>query len=82
MTEFEMTETDLSELLAAMEPSPAIALHCGPPPSVQQKANAAWAKLGAKMGFDPMTVKPSRPTQPRFFYARAALTPEPEGDTP
>ena len=75
MTEFEMTQADLAELLDAMKPVPLIATHCGPIASVQERANAAWAKLGAKMGFDPMTVRPSRHEQQRFFYAaRAAIT--------
>ncbi len=71
MTEFEMTEADLSELMEASKPVMAIALQCGMPSSPQENANAAWARLGARMGFDPMTVKPSRNGQPRFFYATA-----------
>lgn len=69
MTEFEMTEADFEELLGAMKPEPLIMLQCGEPASLQERANAAWARLGAKMGFDPMTVRSSRPGQPRFFYA-------------
>ena len=79
MTEFEMSEADLAELLDAMKPVPLIMLQCGMPPSQQERANSAWEKLGAKMGFAPMSVKPSRANQPRFFYARAALT---EGAAP
>lgn len=71
MIEFEMTDADLSEIMEASKPAMAIALQCGMPQSVQERANAAWARLGAKMGFDPMTVKPSRNNQPRFFYAKA-----------
>lgn len=73
MTEFEMTESDLLDLMNASKPTMAVALHCGPPASPQEMANAAWARLGEKMGFDPMTVKPSRHGQPRFFYARALV---------
>jgi hypothetical protein len=69
MTEFEMTEGDLAELMDAMKPVPMLMLQCGTPTSVQENANAAWARLGKRMGFDPMTVRPSRNSQPRFFYA-------------
>jgi hypothetical protein len=69
MTEFEMIEGDLAELMDAVKPVPMIMLQCGTPPSVQANANAAWARLGKRMGFDPMTVRPSRNGQPRFFYA-------------
>lgn len=72
MREFEMTEADLAELMEASRPVLAIALNCGPPVSAQARANAAWAKLGDRMGFDPMTVRPSRAGEPRFFYAHAA----------
>lgn len=77
MTEFEMSEADLAELMDAMKPVPLIMLQCGMPPSQQERANSAWEKLGAKMGFDPMSAKPSRANQPRFFYARALLNKEP-----
>ena len=51
---FEMTPDDLSKLLESMKPVPMIALQCGSPRSVQENANAAWAELGKRMGFDPM----------------------------
>lgn len=66
--DFEMTSEDLQTLLDAMKPVPMIALQCGRPTSVQENANAAWAKLGKKMGFDPMTVKPNGKGD-RFFSA-------------
>lgn len=65
---FEMTADDLATLLESMKPVPLIAIHCGPAPSQQERANAAWAKLGAKMGFDPMTVQPTGRGD-RFFSA-------------
>lgn len=65
---YEMTEADLAALLAAMKPVPAIALNCGSPQSVQERANAAWARLGKAMGFDPMTVRPTGMGD-RFFSA-------------
>ena len=71
---FKMTEADLAGIIArikAARSAPMIALQCGPPPSVQQAANDAWADLGARMGFDPKTVKPSR-LGDRFFTAEPA----------
>ncbi len=56
--EFKMTEEDLKELKKAFNTGPAIALHCGPIVSPQESANRAWARLGEKMGFAYMTVKP------------------------
>lgn len=67
--EFEMTDADLAALMQASQPVMAIALNAGPMPSVQENANRAWKALGDKMGFDHMTVRPSRSNQPRFFYA-------------
>lgn len=57
--EFEMTSEDLETLLNACKPVAMIMLQCGMPRSPQENANAAWAALGAKMGFDPMTVRPN-----------------------
>lgn len=73
---FEMTEEDLRVLLDSMRPSPMIALQCGAPQSVQERANAAWASLGKKMGFDFMTVTPSGGGQ-RFFSAIAIAVVKP-----
>ena len=73
-TNYEMTLGDLQLLLEAMKPVPMIALQCGTPRSQQEKANAAWANLGEKMGFDPMTVQPTGQGG-RFFSAVAKETP-------
>lgn len=67
---YEMTTDDLAMLLDAMKPEPMIMLQCGTPRSVQENANAAWAKLGERMGFDPMTVQPTGEGR-RFFSAEA-----------
>lgn len=67
-TNFEMTNDDMAQLLSAMKPVPMIALQCGAQRSVQENANAAWADLGEKMGFDPMTVEPTGRGD-RFFSA-------------
>lgn len=75
-TNYEMTADDLTALLDSMKPVPAIMLQCGPLQSVQANANAAWARLGEKMGFDPMTVKPTGRGD-RFFSA-VAVAPKPK----
>jgi hypothetical protein len=51
-----------------MKPVPMIMLQCGEPPSQQENANAAWKRLGVKMGFDHMTVRPTGEGD-RFFSA-------------
>lgn len=58
-THYEMTTEDLSAILEACQPVPAIMLQCGMPTSPQERANSAWAALGRKMGFDHMTVEPT-----------------------
>lgn len=74
---FEMTAEDLATLLESMKPAPAIMLQCGPLRSVQESANEAWARLGKKMGFDPMTVQPMGRGD-RFFSAiKTTLPPKP-----
>jgi hypothetical protein len=69
-TNYEMTADDLTALFDAMKPVPMIALQCATVRSVQENANAAWAMLGEKMGFDPMTVQPTGKGD-RFFSAEA-----------
>ena len=68
---FEMSESDLSTLLSAMQPVPMIALQCGAPRSAQENANAAWKELGQRLGFDHMTVRPNGKGD-RFFSAEEA----------
>jgi len=65
---FEMSDDDLQDLLSQMKPVPMIMLQCGSPLSIQERANMAWAKLGLKMGFDHMTVRPIGKGD-RFFSA-------------
>lgn len=68
--EFEMTEADLAKLLEAMKPVPLMYLSGGVPMggSRQENANAAWAELGSRMGFEPMSVLASHRGK-RFFTA-------------
>jgi len=63
-----MTEADLEKILDACKPVPMIMLQCGPGRSQQDRANDAWAELGARMGFDHMTVQPTGRGD-RFFTA-------------
>ena len=67
--EFEMSQDDEKKLLDACEPVPMIALHCGTPPSPQENANAAWKRLGEKMGFTAMSARPVPGKGTRFFTA-------------
>jgi hypothetical protein len=69
---FEMTQADLDGIVSkitAARQAPLIMLQCGPPPSIQQVANDAWAELGNRMGFKHMTVRPARERGDRFFTA-------------
>jgi len=74
-TNYEMTEADLADLLESMKPVPMIIIWGMAPSSQQENANAAWARLGARMGFDPMTVQPNGKGD-RFFSAIPSETPE------
>lgn len=75
MTEFEMTEEQLAELLEASKPVRYIAVR-GRIRTPQEKANDAWARLGQQMGFNPMTVRPVPGKGQRFFTAEPV---RPEG---
>lgn len=65
---YEMTESDLEEILEACKPVPCIMIPGCTPASAQENANRAWEKLGKKMGFDSTTVRPLDKGQ-RFFSA-------------
>lgn len=55
---YEMTQEQCDALLAAMKPVPYMVIGGMAPRSQQENANAAWAALGAQMGFDGDTVQP------------------------
>jgi hypothetical protein len=74
-TNYEMTQEDLDTLLAAMKPVTAMMIGGTAPRSQQENANDAWKALGLKMGFDHMTVQPSRGGD-RFFTAIPSETEE------
>src|ERR1019366_8437187 len=67
-TNYEMTPADLAKIYDACKSVPMIMLQCGTPSSPQENANRAWAELGARMGFDHMTVQPTG-NGDRFFTA-------------
>ncbi len=70
-TNYEMTQADLEEIIEACKPTPVMFLSGGQPMggTPQENANRAWAVLGAKMGFDAMTVRPADGKGNRFFTA-------------
>ena len=57
--DFEMTQDDLDRILDACKPVTYMVVGGVPPRSPQENANAAWAELGRRMGFDHMTVQPN-----------------------
>lgn len=70
--EFEITQEQLDKLMDASRPTLAIALQCGPAPSVQENANNAWHALGKELGFDSTTVQPCGKGH-RFFTATVVV---------
>lgn len=75
-TKYEMTPEDLEKILEACKSTPAIMLHIGGGGSTpQERANAAWAELGSRMGFDSTTVQPSGAGN-LFFTAVPSETPD------
>ncbi|PIB91259.1 hypothetical protein [Caulobacter sp. FWC2] len=67
-----MSQADLDGIMAkinAARSAPLIMLQCGPVRSLQEVANDAWAELGGRLGFDPMTVERGR--SDRHFTAVA-----------
>ena len=67
--EYEMSEEEMKALLEACRPTTYIVVGGIAPRSPQENANAAWAELGRKMGFDHMTVRPQGSKGQRFFTA-------------
>lgn len=67
--EYEMTQEDLDKLLEACTPVPYIIVGGHPPPSTQERANAAWAELGIRMGFVGSSARPVRGKGDLFFSA-------------
>jgi glucuronate isomerase len=68
-TNYEMTEADEKALLEACRPVAYIVVGGHEPRSPQENANAAWADLGRRMGFDHMSARPIAGKGTRFFSA-------------
>jgi len=70
MMDFEMSKEQLAEIMNACKPTPVMYLSGGMPMfnSPQENANHAWEKLGEKLGFKHMTVRPNGKGD-RFFSA-------------
>lgn len=56
--QYELTEEQMTALLDAIQPVAYIVIGGTPPPSLQDRANAAWQKLGDELGFEWETVLP------------------------
>ncbi len=69
--EFEMTDEDLAILLDASKPTSAMYLIGGTTmaSTPQENANSAWQRLGEKLDFKHMTVRPVPGKGQKFFTA-------------
>lgn len=73
--EFMMTKEQLDKLLDACKPVPYMVVGGIAPRSSQENANAAWARLGEEMGFEPMSVRPVSGKGMEVFTAEAVEIP-------
>ena len=67
--EYELTNEELETLLNASKPTRYMVIGGVEPRSPQENANSAWASLGAKRGFDHMTVRAVPGKGEKFFTA-------------
>lgn len=77
--EYEITQKDLDDIKDASKPVPYMVFGGREPSSPQENANRAWMRLGKKMGFDGMTVRPSNKGK-RFFSAEPTVIVQMNGD--
>src|SRR3990167_9531584 len=77
-TNYEMSDEDLKLILDACKPTPVLFGNNGRSLGgyQQENANSAWDKLGKKMGFDYMTVRPISGKENKFFTAIPSETEE------
>ena len=70
VTNFEMTQAQLDEILDACKPTPVMYLSGGKPMfnTAYENAMYAWEKLGLELGFKHLTVNPNGKGD-RFFSA-------------
>lgn len=73
--EFTMSKEQLETLLDACKPVPYMVVGGIAPPSPQENANAAWARLGQEMGFEPMSVRPVSGKGMEVFTAESVDVP-------
>jgi len=73
---YEMSDEDLDIILTACKPTTAMMIGGILPRTPQENANAAWANLGKKMGFDSYTVKPIQGKSNKHFSAMPLETAE------
>ena len=71
MADYEMTQAELDELIAASQPVRYMVFGGVAPPTPQENANRAWEALGKELGFLHMTVLPTGKGD-RFFTAEVA----------
>ena len=69
---YEITEDQLATILDACKPVNYMIIGGVEPRSPQQNANDAWQRLGAKLGFDYKTVRPTSEGN-RFFTAEVKI---------
>lgn len=67
--EFKLTEAQLARLMEASKPVTYMVFGGRAPLSPQENANAAWASLGAELGFDWRTVAPISGKDRTYFTA-------------
>lgn len=67
--EFTMSKEQLEKLLDACKPVPYMIIGGIVPRSPQENANAAWARLGEEMGFEPMSAQPVKGKGMEVFTA-------------
>lgn len=67
--EYEMTEQDRKDLIAAARPIPYSARQRGDPSSPHRAIMAVWSRLADRMGFEVMTVECVPKKGDRFFTA-------------
>ena len=75
-TNYEMTEEELENIVAASKPVSAMMIGGTTAASPQENANNAWKALGDKLGFDYMTVRPINGKSNRYFSAVPSETQE------
>lgn len=67
--EYELSKEDLSSIYEASKPVPYLVANGVGPTSPQENANAVWMRIGEKMGFEYMTVRPVSGKGPEFITA-------------